>query len=190
MSGLSKLLTLDERIASIEKRDTRASDLRSEIDALTERLNTSQTLISNLSNRVSTLEDYQQSAQFDPAADPQYQIVRTNVMPLAFAVQKVIPNADGARVLFHVGNISGAAATGGKIFIKWGKRGPDVTSENYWSEWLKWDSSLRSQEVEIISPISPGRWNKLEVSLPRTSPGELGHIEVRAEVGSISLIGP
>jgi hypothetical protein len=185
-----KLGTHEGRIAKLEERSAEPTDTAEKLEKLSERFEIAREMIDDLSTRLVELEALQRSATFDPAADPNYQIVRTNVMPLAFVVQKVTPNADGVRVQLQIGNTSNAIASGGSISIKWGPRSPDFNSKTYFAEWLQWDQSLRSKDIEIIQPLHAGRWNNLEVSLPKTDPKDLGHIEITAEVREITLMKP
>lgn len=191
LAASSRIGTHERRITALEATSKTNDDAQSELTELRIHLEAANRSLRDLTEKVEALEGHQRSAVFDPAADPQYQVVQSGVMPLAFVVQKVTPNADGVRVLLQIGNFSTAIATSGNVDVKWGARMPKETLkedvEKYFSAWTTWEASIRKKQVEIVDPILPGRWNYLEVSLPETSPDQLGYIEFVASVSTISL---
>lgn len=140
----------------------------------------------------STKMDVRSEAEFDPA-DPKFQIINSNTVPLAVSISDVRPFADGISITMDIGNLSSAIVPGAMLAVTYGPRFPSNPGGVFTAEWGtafgNWQKSLLKHSASVASRLLPGKWNQVRVTLPNIKAESLGYLAIQIDTDSIILDG-
>lgn len=166
-------------------------DLKNQIAALNQRLNSADAAIKGHSSGILELQGWRyshdySSVQLDPAQRG-YGRVDAGVGMFAVALTDVRPFADSVRVRLNVGNLSAATFSGAKLTLKYGRRMPNGSEPDYAAAWSAWSAGIQTKEESITEHLLPAHWNPVQVTLPGIQPKDLGYLEVSISTDQILM---
>ncbi len=125
-------------------------------------------------------------ATFNPGSDG-YVPVMTPVGTFLVMLEKVTPYADGQRLTFKIGNIQAADYHDPELTISWSTRPPSVTDENYKEALPIWSESVRTKTEKPLTRLRAGHWNRINIVVSPATSAEVGFIELRMGVETVSM---
>jgi hypothetical protein len=123
--------------------------------------------------------------EFDPSSTS-YQRVDGDLGTFAVAISDVRQFADGVRVTLKLGNLSAVTYSGARLTLEYGARTPSDMGTDLDAA-AKWLESLQERTEKITTNLAPGRWNPVQITLPRIDAKEFGYLSVSVETDEISL---
>lgn len=125
-----------------------------------------------------------QSVVLDPSTK-NYKRIDTENGFFLISCQDVKPFIDGYKLSLHVGNPLGVRFVGFKITVRWGPRytGDQKDAAGY----VKWFSSLKTQDFDFANALEIGQWNEVELRLLNTTASQVGYICMTLDTDKVSL---
>lgn len=123
--------------------------------------------------------------EFDPSSTS-YQRVDGDLGTFAVAIGDVRQFADGVRVTLKLGNLSAVTYSGARLTLEYGARAPSDMDTDL-DVAAKWLESLQERTEKITAKLAPGRWNPVQITLPKIDAKEFGYLSVSVETDEISL---
>lgn len=160
------------RIANVEKLKTKIDDMRKDIID-----------VNKLVRRESTAFDLSNSDGFK-RVDTSYGL------PLLVSVENVTPYMGGYKVLFYIGNPHNVTFENLGADLSWWFQScldlifrDDITEieiENFQNE--------RSKSICFMQSIDAGKWNSVEVTIPRITEEEAAHLTFKFNTSSTTVL--
>jgi hypothetical protein len=174
--------------------DHEVARLRSEVEQLGARVQSLETEVKELKdgsgNHAGDVFELQaelndlksKSAELSPGEEG-YSILRTNGVQFMIGLERVMPLADGQRIVLRVGNPHAVTYRNPKFTVKWGKR-MNLSSGDTLLEWAR---LLRTKEQTVLVDLRPGAWTDVTLTVAPATNEEVGYLQVDMETDQISL---
>lgn len=145
-------------------------------------------LLERVGNAERTLRSYapKSRVEFDPS-ESSYLRVDGDLGSFAVAISDVRPFADGVRVTLKLGNLSSATYSGATLRMEYGPRAPSGKGTDPVDAAATWLEALQEREEKVSAKLGPGRWNPIQVTLPKIDPKEFGYLAISIETNEIAL---
>jgi hypothetical protein len=115
-----------------------------------------------------------------------FQRVDSSTGSFFVSVQKVLPFADGSRLVLDVGNPSTATYDGVQADVRYGRRFDPANGDSY----FQWHGSLKTANVKVSSKLLPGTWNRVTLTLGGIKPDVLGYVQLSLSTDRVVLRNP
>lgn len=124
--------------------------------------------------------------EFDPTVSA-YQRIDSNMGMFAVSISDVRQFADGVRVTIKLGNLSSTTYRGVKLHLEYGPRSPEGKETEAPDAVAKWLEALQEREEDVAVSLLPGRWNPVQVTLPKLDAKTFGYLSVRIQANVLAL---
>jgi len=124
--------------------------------------------------------------EFDPSSTS-YRRVDGDLGIFAVAISDVRPFADGVRVTLKLGNPSSMTYSGATLTLEYGPRAPSSDPTGPPDAAVAWLGALQQRTEKITTTLAPGRWNPVQITLPKIEAKDFGYLSVSIETDEIIL---